>query len=750
MPYIFSILLGIIGGLSFLYFPILSILISLGTVLFFSLRKKILMSSICLFFALLGFFMTILRVNLEEISKEQINTFTGYLIQSSGNIHTFKSKEYGFVKVYTNTIPQENKVYTVQCKDIQRSKNPYVVNQKNFCIAANLWQIEELKLNWLQRLQKNINRKLKESLDERISTVMIAMTTGYRLEIPKNIREDFQKTGLIHLLSISGAHFSLLFTVFFLLFKGLILLIPYRGLVYLTVYIKPSQLSIILCFPLLLFYFLLVEPNYPTTRAFIMALFFMIGVLTERKSLWITTVSFALLIILSMEPLSLKDLSFQLSFLATIAIGFVTDIYKEFKDKIKNRVISYFLLTLLISLSASFVTAPLVIYHFNYLSLISIFANITVGLLIGLVLFPLNVIFVIFYLVTGTYPLAEVINFIGNISLASMHLLASLPFSALQVPSPALGSLLIFYSGLFLMLIGFYAIEKKWKILAIYLSSLLIIFSIFLAVFLIQYHRNFLKITFLDVGQAESIVIETLKGVFLVDTGKRGMEAEKFLKAKGYRELRALIISHDQKDHAGGFLRILENFKVQEIWDNGFIHYSFKPYSPIRHLQRGDVLRFEGYVFTVLHPYREFYDSSLSKESNNLSLVFTLRRDNYTYLFTSDAGKDSLLSIPTNYLKADIIKIPHHGSIHSYSKEFYEAVNPKFCIISAGLGNPYNHPHEDLLKNIGRTCRIYRTDRDGAIQIVEKEEGLEIKTFEETRLKPYREWENLKKLFILW
>lgn len=750
MPYIFSSLLGILGGLLFLYFPILSILISLGTVLFFSLRKKILMSLICLVFAFLGFFLTTLRVNMEEISKEQINTFSGYLIQSSGNIHTLKSQEYGFVKVYTTNMPQENKVYTVQCKDIQKSKNPYVFNQKNFCIATNLRQIEELKLNWLQRLQKSINRKLKESLDEKVSAVMIAMTTGYRLEIPKNIREDFQKTGLIHLLSISGAHFSLLFTVFFLIFKSLTRLIPYRGLLHLTLYIKPSQLSIILSFPFLLFYFLLIEPNYPSTRAFIMAIFFMIGVLTERKSLWVITVSLACLIILLMDPLSVKELSFQLSFLATAAIGFATDIYKGYRDKIKNKVISYLLLTLLISFSASLLTAPLVIYYFHYVSLISIFANVTAGLLIGMILFPLNVIFIIFYIITGIYPFPEVINFLGKISFAFMHLLASLPFSAINVPSPPLGSILIFYLGAFLLIISFYVFKGKGKIIAISLSSLLLFLSVSLAVFLILYNRNFLKVTFLDVGQAEAIVLETPKGVFLIDSGKRGFEVEKFLKAKGYEEIQAFIITHDQKDHAGGFLRILENFKIHEIWDNGFINYSFKPLSTVRHLERGDVLNFEGYVFTILHPYRDFYDSSLLKDSNELSLIFNFHTNHHSFLFTSDAGNASLLSIPTLYLKADLLKVPHHGSKHSFSREFYDAVNPKFCIISVGKNNPYGHPNENLLKYLSKFCKIYRTDVDGAIQIIEKKEGLKIKTFEQTRLKPYREWENLKKLFILW
>lgn len=275
--------------------------------------------------------------------------------------------------------------------------------------------------------------------------------------------------------------------------------------------------------------------------------------------------------------------------------------------------------------------------------------------------------------------------------------------------------------------------------------------SVFLSFILNSYQRKLTKITFLDVGQADSTVIETSEGVFLIDTGKTGFEVENYLKAKGYRELQALIISHEQKDHAGGFLRILEKINVREIWDNGYIKYNLPFSVNIRHLERGDVIKFSNCTFIVLHPYREFYTSSVSKDSNELSLVLSLKCYDKTFLFGSDAGIEALSSIPASYLKADIVKIPHHGSKRSFYDELYNAVSPTICIISAGKNNPYGHPHEEVVEHLKNKCKIYRTDLDGAIQIEKNKNGqIKIKTFEETEFKPYRELENLKKLFVLW
>ncbi|WP_028842137.1 DNA internalization-related competence protein ComEC/Rec2 [Thermodesulfovibrio yellowstonii] len=749
MPYILSSVFGILSGVIFIYFPILSIFLASLPIAVCLLKKKYSVAFVCLILSLVGVFYGNLREGKNFDNKETTLSFKGYVVSTKDNTHLVKTIEGKRLRVYSREKLEENRLYTVECKSVNEHKNPYVFSKQDFCYATKLFDEGKLNQGIFERVQNNINKKLKQKLNEPAASVMIAMTTGQRNEIPEEIKDDFQKTGLIHLLSISGAHFSLLFTVFFIVFRILTRFIPYKWLVLMTLYIKPSQLSIILCFPFLLFYYLLIEPNYPSTRAFIMALFFMLGVLTERKSIWIITVSLACLFILVIDPSSTKDLSFQLSFLATVAIGFATDIYKNFKNKIQNKVLSYLLLSLLISFSASLITAPIVIYKFHYLSLISPVANLTAGFVIGMFLFPLNVIFVFIYLITGIYPLPEIVNTIATFSFKLMHLLASFSFSSLSIPPIPLGSVILFYFGIFLSIFACYGLKGWFKKLSFMVSCLLIFSSVLTSLVLDNLQRNFIKITFLDVGQAESAVVETPEAVFLVDTGKTGFEAVQYLKAKGYRQLQALIITHEQKDHAGGFLNIIEKFNVKEIWDNGYIKYKIP--MNVKHLERGDILKAGNCIFTLLHPYKGFYTSSLSNDSNELSLVFSLKCKTKTFLFTSDTGIEVLKSIPATYLKADIFKIPHHGSKRSFYKEFYETVLPQICIISVGKNNAYGHPHTEVLEYLKDKCKIYRTDIHGAIQIREKANGeIEVKTFEETKFKPYRELENLKKLFILW
>uniref|UniRef100_A0A7C4EKM2 DNA internalization-related competence protein ComEC/Rec2 n=1 Tax=Thermodesulfovibrio aggregans TaxID=86166 RepID=A0A7C4EKM2_9BACT len=752
MPFILSAVLGILTGSVFRYFPFLSLFTISIPFVFFILKRKYTSAFCCLILSLAGlFYNTSGRTDISF--GNDVFSFQGYVVSKKENLYIFKTSEGKTVKAYSNTEMSDNRYYRIECKKISEHKNPYIPGSKNItCYVIKAEDEGELNQSFIEKIQLKINRILKTKLDENTANVLIAMTTGYRYEISGKILQDFQKTGLIHLLSISGAHFSLLFTVSFFLFRFILKHLPYNLIVYLTLYIKPSQLGILLCFPVLFGYFLIVQPNYPSTRAFLMATLFMLGVLTERKSIWIITLSIACFLILILDPEAATDLSFQLSFLATAGIGFVTDIYKSYFIKNKgNKILCYLILSLLISLSATLITAPMVAYRFHYLSIISPLSNLTAGLILGGLLFPLNILFIALYLISGIYPFPDLINSTAGVSFWLMNKLSSFEFSSISISAIPPGVVAIFYLSIFAGIFSFYIMKGNIKKFFYGFSVLLIFFGIFLLFVLTKDDKNSVKITFLDTGQADSTVIETPQGVFLVDTGRTGFEAEHFLKAKSVKELNAIIITHEQKDHAGGLKKIKEIFNVKEIWDNGYIIYNIENQSPIRHLERGDVLKAGNCEFSILHPYKEFYVPSLSKDSNELSMIFGFRCFKNKYLFTSDAGTQALQSIPVKYLKSDIVKVPHHGSRYSFFEGFYEFASPKICIISAGVGNPYRHPHPEVVEYLKTTCRVYRTDIDGAIQIKEFPDGeLHIKTFEDSKLKPYRELENLKKLFILW
>ncbi|GAB5045830.1 DNA internalization-related competence protein ComEC/Rec2 [Thermodesulfovibrio sp. TK110] len=752
MPFVPCLVSGIFLGYLFSYFPVITIALSI--LLIFAFKNNRLIATFLAISIVLGILYAGITYTKDDTVPENMS-FTGYLKNKSGNIYEFKiinsdpEIKKTFLKLYSIQPLNEGETYEIECLMGKKHLNPYQYGD-SLCFLKKQKLKEHSNKTTVEEIREKINKKISESIDKEISGTLIAMTTGERTLIPLEIQEDFRKTGLIHLLSISGAHFSLLFTVCFVILKFLIKRLPYIVLLRITLYWKPSQLAIVFTFPVILCYFLIVEPNYPSTRSFIMAILFMIGVLSERKSMWIFTVSFACLVILILEPQAIKDISFQLSFLATLGIGFASDIYKSFKDKIPKRV-SYPLLSLLISISATLITAPLIIYRFHYLSLISPLANLTVGLLIGMVLFPLHLFFVAIFLITGYYPLPELIDFIGKLSFKTMHILASFKHSSIWIPPIPPVALVNFYMAVFVLLFGFYCLRRSKKLMLGF-SMILFLTSILIPFFMHLKDRESLKITFLDVGQAESTVLKNPSGFFLIDTGKTGWEATQFLKAYGAEEL-IFIITHEQKDHAGGFERILQNFKIKEIWDTGYINYNKELVNNIliRHLERGDVLKVGRCSFTVLHPYKGFWSPSLSKDSNELSLIFKLQCFKKSFLFTSDAGINALQTIPVNYLKSEVVKIPHHGSKHSFYPEFYKATEPEICIISTGKQNPYGHPHKEVIENINKKCKIYRTDEDGAIQIKELPDGsLKVQTFKDAVFKPYDDWENLKKLFILW
>lgn len=753
MPIIPSLVAGIVLGHLFIYFPVTVIILSILLIFVFKNRVAIILA----ISIILGIFYVLITVSKDSVVSESIN-FTGYLNNNTANLYEFKIIESSpkiektSLKVYSTQYLESGKTYKIECALGKKHLNPYQYGD-SLCFLKKAQPAEYSHKTVFDETREKINEKISKSIDKEISGVLIAMTTGERTQIPSEIQEDFRKTGLIHLLSISGAHFGFLFTVCFFVFKFLIKRFPSSILLRITLYLKPSQMATFLTFPVIFCYFLLVEPNYPSTRSFIMATLFMVGVLSERKSIWIFTVSFACLVILIFKPAAIKDISFQLSFLATVGIGFVSDIYKNFKDKIHNKIISYIFLSLLISLGAMLITAPLIIYRFHYISLISPLANLTAGLLIGMILFPLHIFFVTIFTLTGYYPVPELINFIGAISFKVMHWLASFRYSSIWIPPLPKGAVAIFYFAVFVSLIGFYALKRREvKALSWSLSFILFLFSIFIPAFMHLKDKETLKITFLDVGQAEAIVLKIPSGFFLIDTGKTGWEVTQFLKSYGVKEL-TVIITHEQRDHAGGLERVLKNFKIKEIWDTGYINYDkeFIHDTLIRHLERGDILKIGSCSFTILHPYKGFWSPSLTVNSNDLSLIFKLQCFKNGYLFTSDAGVNALQTIPVNYLKSELIKIPHHGSKHSFYPEFYKAVGPAICIISAGKQNPYGHPHKEVIANVSKICKIYRTDENGAIQVKETPDGvLKVQTFKDTLFKPFEDWENLKKLFILW
>jgi competence protein ComEC len=280
-----------------------------------------------------------------------------------------------------------------------------------------------------------------------------------------------------------------------------------------------------------------------------------------------------------------------------------------------------------------------------------------------------------------------------------------------------------------------------------------------------------LKITFLDVGQGDASLVELPdKKIMLIDGGLYDTDMGRrvvapFLWSKGIRSIDYLVVSHPHPDHYGGFIYIMDNFDVGEIWLNGRTSQeSGKLFQKIKErkipgkiLRRGDVLETKGYRIYVFHPYDEFHADSPRGEfsnENSDSLVLKIESEDASILFTGDIeneAEDNLVYLGKR-LRSDIIKVPHHGGKTSNSKVFIKTVNPQIAVISAGRNNPFKHPHRETLKRYKDAgVKLLRTDINGAVTITLKDKSYEINTYQDSRLKKVTSWQdeirNLRLLF---
>ena len=196
-----------------------------------------------------------------------------------------------------------------------------------------------------------------------------------------------------------------------------------------------------------------------------------------------------------------------------------------------------------------------------------------------------------------------------------------------------------------------------------------------------------------------------------------------FIKSKGVKTIDKLILTHADQDHVGGAPAILEELQVGEILipfeqrdefrETEVIEMASKLNIPVKEVQAGMCWEAGNAKFTILSPVEEVEDK------NESSIVIKATINQLDWLLVGDLGKSGENKLLQNEmdLKADILKVGHHGSRNSSTKEFIRAVNPKVAVISSGRDNRFGHPHKEVIDLLySQNIRIYRTDLDGSIQ----------------------------------
>ena len=245
-----------------------------------------------------------------------------------------------------------------------------------------------------------------------------------------------------------------------------------------------------------------------------------------------------------------------------------------------------------------------------------------------------------------------------------------------------------------------------------------------------------LKVVFFDVGQGDSIFIETPQGhQILIDGGPSSAILEKLAKEMPFydRTIDLIILTHPEHDHYFGLFEVLKRYEVENILWTGVIRDTAEYQEWINLIEKEGanlliaeagqkiILQKDPLIFMeILHPFENLAGQEI-KNSNDTSIVTHLFFEDISFLFTGDIIKkvEAKLVEQGVDLDSEVLKVAHHGSKTSSSLEFLEAVSPEIAVIQVGKDNSYGHPHPEVLANLEQFgIYILRTDKDGDIKIV--------------------------------
>ncbi len=245
-----------------------------------------------------------------------------------------------------------------------------------------------------------------------------------------------------------------------------------------------------------------------------------------------------------------------------------------------------------------------------------------------------------------------------------------------------------------------------------------------------------LEVTFINVGQADSILLENEGQYMLVDAGNNedGPKLVTYLKGLGINQFNYVVGTHPHEDHIGGLDDIINNFNIKNFYMPDVITTT-KTFEDVL-----DALENKNIALTIPNKNDTFklgdatikvlyVGSEDEKDLNNTSIVLKATYQNVSFLLTGDASTKVEGNLDRKDLESTVLKVAHHGSSTATNEEFLNLVNPKYAVISVGKDNQYNHPHTSVLNTLANhNITTYRTDEDGTIQMITDGVNIEINT----------------------
>lgn len=543
---------------------------------------------------------------------------------------------------------------------------------------------------------------IKRAYNSKNSEYLLVLVLGDKALISSDEYNTYQNNGTSHLLAVSGSHITVILLVLSFFLK------------------KLKEVPKLIIISLILLFFAFVTNNASAVNRAIY--FFIINRINKLGNLKLSNIQVLFItafILLLLDPFTIYDLGFIYSFCISLGIMY-------YSDKLNGNLL---IATLKVSIIAFLFSLPISSYINYEVNLSSILINLIFVPWISYIVFPISIITFIFPIFN---PILSILLSITNV----LNNIGEFISIFINVPKMPLVVAII----LFILLL----LAKNNKK---YLYVILIILGLIKLSPLIN---SSYEVYFLDINQGDSAIIITphKRDVVMIDTGgkityevedwKKGNKTYnlsdntiKFLKSKGITTIDYLITTHGDYDHLGEVQNIVNKLNVKNVIFNNDSHNTLELElinvlndKNIKYYQNIKTLNITNNTIYFLNDY--LYDN----ENDNSNVLYLSIYGN-KFLFMGDAGEKAEEDLINKYNLENItvLKVGHHGSKTSSSKNFIDYVNPLISVISVGRNNRYNHPSTDVLANLSNRI-IYRTDIDGTIKFNIKKNKFDIKTYE--------------------
>lgn len=613
---------------------------------------------------------------------------------------------------------------------ISEKRNPEDFDYASFLASQNIYvqagidsiysiRAPRKTLSWNQ-FRRAVLSMINSNFDSRTSSLAKAILIGYKNDLERDDRLAFSRSGLSHIMAVSGLHVGFIIAPFWLL-------IPF-----LWTFRFGKQAGLLLLIILLLGYAGLTGFSASVTRASITGALITYGRLFHKVRDSVNLTAVAAIVILIADPNELFEVGFQLSFSAVFIILLSIPVMNNLlPDWIRFRWYGTPLKIILVSMVIQVGLYPILAYYFGEFSLAGPFANTLVVPLLGIV-----VPFSLLLLPAAEFSpgLAYMLNtpnrwFLGFLDSFTETLSGySWSWISTSVDSPAV--FLIWAAALFFLAATPVA-RLRWKWLIILLSLLVIDAGT-------RLYRHLqpknLVVTFFDVGQGDAILVQTPGGkAFLIDTGRWSPSYNSgdhviipHLEKWHIRKLDAVFLTHPHADHIGGIPALVRKIPVDTIYNSGYFYHSglYRSYRalarekkiPVVSLSAGSSIDLDPSVKILVYgPQKEAF----GEDPNEHSLVIEVIYGNTEFLFTGDAGTLQERRLMKNYgrlLDTDLLKVGHHGSRTGSSDTFLNEVTPETAVVSLAFRNRFGHPHPEVITRLNQEgADLHYTSLEGAL-----------------------------------